>query len=714
MAFFQARNLWINQLADGVAALVLDVPDRKVNVLSREVFSDLKAALTCVAESPFELLLVRSGKPASFCAGADLQEIAALRSAEEAVALATLGQETFNQLAHLKIPTVAVIAGTCLGGGLELALACDYRVVVDKPNIQLGLPELELGLIPGWGGTQRLPRLIGLERAMQVILAGRRLGAREAFRWRLADDLTQTPEDEAPAFLAEPAKRPMHRLPLYTWRQRLLESNPLGRWLLFHGARRLLRRRVPDDLPAPWEALEALRVGLKRGLDAGLEYERAALGRLALEASCQNLVRLFFQREQARKARAEQRDFPAIRKVGIVGADVLGAALAHLAALRGCQVTIREASEMGLGLAMLRLMTLFKDSVQRGLMSQADLPRRLAGIHGTTAWKGFDDLDLVIEAVEEDEEKKKEVLSGIEKNTAASTLVATTAAAMRVQDLQQDLKHPERLAGLHFPSPVQKMPLVEVVRTPATVEQTAVRLADWVATLGKTALFVKDTPGFLIHRMLMPYLNEAVLLLREGMRIGQVDETMRRFGMTAGPLEFLDQLGLDVTARLAESLQPVFGGRLELDTAFAELAESGWLGQKSGSGFYRYDRRRPRENGVVLTVVRGGAPSLPLATGRAEEVMAAARERLVLLLVNEAGFCLDEGVVADAESLDLGMVLGAGFAPHRGGPLRYAEQRGYKAVVEALRQMAEYLGPRFQPCAALERLAERTSSELQH
>jgi 3-hydroxyacyl-CoA dehydrogenase / enoyl-CoA hydratase / 3-hydroxybutyryl-CoA epimerase len=738
MAFFQTETLWVNQLADGVAALILDVPGRPVNVLSRGVLADLESALDRVAaDGSFRLLVIRSGKPGTFIAGADVHELSRLAGPEEAAALSETGQRVFGKLADLPIPTAAVVGGACLGGGLELALACDYRVAVAGPRTQFGLPEIELGLIPAWGGTQRLPRLVGLARSLQMILGSRRLGAAEAVRWGLADGLVDEKEEEPPECLAAPVKRPRKGLPLRTWRQRLLESTAPGRWLLFRGAARVLRRRAPDDMPAPWEALEAVRAGLKRGPEAGLAYEREAVGRLAASSACRNLVRLFLQREEARKPWQGKRGSgpPPIRRIGVVGAGTMGAGIVQLAVLRGCDVVVREPDEPALGAAIMRILTLFNQAVERGILAPADVPRRLAAIHGTTAWKGFADLDLCIEAVSEDPRIKRSVFREMEKHTSASTILVSNTSSLPVTPLGEDLQYPARVAGLHFFNPVHKMPLVEIARTPATKQEVLDELAEWVVGLGKTPLFVKDSPGFVVNRILVPYLNEAVLLVSEGVRIELVDQAMTRFGMPMGPLELLDQVGLDVAADIARSLQPLYEGRLEPNPAFELMKGKGWLGQKGGTvrvdrpgkgkdgkpsavqegravapvGFYRHGRRGSRANDEAAQLLRGLA-GRQIEPASPEDLMAEARERMVLLMVNEAALCLAEGVADGADAIDLAMVLGSGWAPHRGGPLRYAQERGYAAVVESLTALAQRLGPRFTPCAELRRLVATPTS----
>jgi 3-hydroxyacyl-CoA dehydrogenase/enoyl-CoA hydratase/3-hydroxybutyryl-CoA epimerase len=465
-------------------------------------------------------------------------------------------------------------------------------------------------------------------------------------------------------------------------------------------------------MPAPWEALQAVRVGLKDGMAAGLAYEREAVARLSTSSACRNLVRLFLQNEAARKPWQKQRTGPPpVRRVGVVGVGTMGAGIVQLAVLKGCDVVVREPDESALGAGIMRLLGLFNDAVQHGLLAPADVPRRLANIHGTTAWKGFADLDLCIEAVVENAKTKRAVFREMEKHTSPSTILASNTSSLPVTPLGEDLQYPNRVAGLHFFNPVHRMPLVEIARTPMTKQEVLDELAEWVVGLGKTPVFVKDSPGFLVNRTLVPYLNEGVLLVAEGMRIERVDEAMRRFGMPMGPLELLDQVGLDVAADIARSLGPVYAGRIEPNPAFAQMKEKGWLGQKRGVGFYRYRRGRARANDEAARLLQGQSPR-QVEAGTPEEMMAEARERMVGLMVNEAARCLAEKVADSADAIDLAMVLGTRWAPHRGGPLRYAAERGYAAVVESLEGLARRLGPRFEPCAELRRLAEEKPPQM--
>lgn len=703
---FQSETIVVERDTDGSAVLKLDVPGRSLNVLTRQVLLDLDNAFDVIGtHRQLPVLVVRSGKKSGFLAGADLAEFRTIADEQTARALSERGQKLFDKLARLAMPSVAVVHGPCLGGGLELALACDYRLVFDRPDTQLGLPEVELGLLPGWGGTQRLPRVVGLERALQMILTGRRLTAREALDWGLADALGT---DEA-SFRDQYArllfravaqgKRKVAGLPLRTWRQRLLESNLLGRRLLFQGSERRLRQRVPEDMPAPAEALAAVRLGIQRGLEAGLAREREAAGRLAVSSACRNLIELFFERESARKLPAALAGIPSVQRLGVIGAGVMGAGIAQLAALKGIEVVVQEVNPDALTAGLKRIDDLFARAVARGKLDSAEMSRRRAAIRGTVAWEGFEKVDLVIEAAVEDLAVKRNLFREVLSQVPRQAVVASNTSSLCISALQQGASRPGRIAGLHFFNPVHKLPLVEVVVTPNTDTDVAGVLTRFVIDLGKTPAQVGDGPGFVVNRVLMVYLDEAMRLVGEGLAIADIDGLMRRFGMPVGPLELLDQIGLDVALRVAQVL--------DRPSPLEPLVKRGWLGQKSGLGFYIHQgKARPHVESQKL--LRQGTPNelsqLPEAARLAE-----ARERLVLPMVNEAVAVVAAGL-AEPLIVDLAMVLGAGWAPHRGGPLRYADQRGLADVTAALDRLANRLGPRFAPCPELRRRAEQGQS----
>jgi 3-hydroxyacyl-CoA dehydrogenase/enoyl-CoA hydratase/3-hydroxybutyryl-CoA epimerase len=467
-------------------------------------------------------------------------------------------------------------------------------------------------------------------------------------------------------------------------------------------------------MPAPWEALQAVRVGVMQGPEAGLAYEREAIGRLALTPACHNLVNLFFQREQAKKLPAELKTngVKPIKRVGIVGAGTMGAGIAQLAALKGMEVVVREVNDDALSAGMKKIEDLFEKAVANRVLPLAEAEEKFGAIRRTTSWDGFGHVDLVVEAVIEDLDLKRTVFRDLELLTQGSAILATNTSSLLVAKLQEERNEPERIAGLHFFNPVHKMPLVEVVRGPATDEATVATLTQWAIDLGKMPVVVKDSPGFLVNRILMPYLNEAGLCLASGpLGPEAIDRAMRRFGMPVGPLELLDQVGIDVAFHIEQSMRAIVGERFPPNPLLKLMCEGGCFGVKSGAGFYSYRGIKKKSNVHALT--RSSILGIGTQVGKtlttpqqAQGGKDALTQRLVLLMVNEAAACLSEGIVADAQTIDTAMVFGTGWAPHRGGPLHYADTLGIGTVVRQLDELKAKHGPRFEPCAELRRRAE--------
>lgn len=722
VVLFSGNGLVASLSDRGIALLSLDLPGRPQNVIGRDVLTDLDGALESVEATGARLLALFSRKASGFCAGADQNELAAAGSAEEAHAISAQGQRVFARLAELSVPTLAVLHGSCLGGGLELALACDHRVGLDLPTTQLGLPQVESGLIPAWGGTQRLPQLVGLEHALEMILQRRRLGPASALHWGLVDALAVPGPDGLEAQIQEigehfcrAGKRQSGAQRPRTWRQSWVESHTIGRALLFRGALHRIRRRVPDDMPASAEAVQAIRVGIRAGMAAGLEYEREAMARLAATPACCNLTRLSLSLDAARRDGAGTDELSPMAEVtrrvgmvGVVGAGTMGAGIAQLAAVRGLEVVVQEVSESARVTAKERVMKLFRDAARRGLLTAEEAQTRTARVAFTTSWVGFENAGIVVEAVPEKVETKREIFRELERRVGPGSVLTTNTSSLSVTSLQQGLDHPSRFAGFHLFNPVERLPLVEIVRGSQTSAAIVTTLKALALSLGKIAVVVNDSPGFLVNRILVPYLNEAVRLAAEGVTFERIDRVMRRFGMPMGPLELLDQVGLDVAAEVAASIAISPFGRFARNAVLARMCERGWLGRKSAAGFYEYRGKAKRANRNVQPILRESAP--PLATRAAPQARVSLpeiRERMVLVMVNEAAACLAGGVADTAEVVDLAMVLGAGWAPHRGGPLRYADELGAAMVVERLVDLCAVAGSRFEPCDDLRQRAER-------
>ncbi|MBS0204015.1 MAG: enoyl-CoA hydratase/isomerase family protein [Planctomycetes bacterium] len=695
----------------GVLTAILNVSNQPVNVINESVMHDLDELLRSVEhDSSVTALVFRSGKESGFLAGADLHVIGSLTSAEAAQEICWAGQSLMQRLESLLIPTVAVINGVCLGGGLEFALACRHRIVVDDPRTKLGLPEVELGLLPGWGGTQRLPRLVGLSAALPMLLTGKKVGARDAGRIGLADVVCKADEVDAQIgqligmrtgdkadehYAADSSYRlgsAMVRLFGGTRRNRgfrnwAIDQTRAGQWLALKMARRSIRGNS-TNYPALNAILAAVSAGLGRG--DGFAVEREEFGKLLLTETHKSLLGLFFQRERARRSETWVPGVTSrprrIRKVGVLGGGVMGAGIAHWASMQGYEVVLKEINAELLDAGLGRIRDLFQESVRKHALSPADAATKIGAITATTDWRAFADVDLAVEAVTERLDIKQTVFRDLELFCPKYAILASNTSALSIRAIGEAIHDSHRILGLHFFNPVHRMQLVEVVRTPQSRDEDVAMLVDFVKKLGKVPLVTADSPGFVVNRILFPYLDEAVRLHCEGVSTDTIDRTMKRFGMPMGPLELLDQVGIDVAAHVADSLNKLSGEPSPTGDRLHEMASEGHIGRKSGRGFYVYLQDGKRRGRAVNA---GTKPS----TLSADDI----RDRILLRLVNEAALCLHEGVVPESWMIDLGMVLGTGFAPFLGGPLRMCELQGFGEAVAKLEYFQKTVGPRFTP-----------------
>lgn len=687
----------------GLAHLVVDDPARKVNVLTVEAFGDLEAALgELEARADLEGVVLRSGKDGSFVAGADLDAIASLTDPAEAAALVRRAHAAFSRLAALGAPTVAAIDGTCLGGGLELALACDSRVASEE-RAQLGLPETMLGIFPAFGGASRLPRLVGLSAACDLILTGRTLDAKRAEKLGLvakaapAAWLIEAAEQRLAALAARPAaaRRDRYRAKgLVPW---LLDSTAPGRALVLRQARAGVLAKTAGHYPAPLAALAVLKGGAGRPLETSLALEAAAIGPLLAGPVCKNLVRIFRLSEAARRAGVvgDTSLRPAtIARLALAGAGVMGGGIAELASRYGIEVRLRDVRPESLQKGLQTVRAVIDERGRRRRMAARDKDAQMARILPTLELSGFAHADAAIEAVIEDLDVKRRVFAELEVRMRPDALLATNTSSLSVDALADGLRHPERFVGFHFFNPVHKMPLVEVVRGARTSDAALVTAVGLARRLGKTPVVVRDSPGFVVNRVLMPYLREAMHLLEEGFAVADIDAAMRGFGMPMGPFEVVDEVGLDVAHKVAGVLAAAFPGRMQPAPLLEKLLAAGRLGRKNGRGFYRHEGRKRAPDPAVPAL-------LGLRASRRPRGLEPLAERMALAMANEGARCLEEGIVADAGAVDVAMVFGAGFPPFRGGVLRWADAFGLPRAVEKLRALRSEKGERFEPCTLL-------------
>ena len=691
---------------DGLGVATFDLPGEKVNILSREVFAELSELLVRLQREPrLRGLLLRSGKPDVFVAGADINEFTQVGE-NEIGKLAERGQAIFEQLANLPVPTVAAINGVCLGGGTELALACDYRLMSDAPKARIGLPEVRLGIFPAWGGSTRLPKLIGLQAALDLILTGKQLDARRAQKIGLVDEAVPAAifEDFARRFAGSKlgGGKPRGRRPHRDLASLALESNPFGRKLVFSRAREALWKETAGHYPAPLEALAVIEESYGKPVEAGLAAEARRIGHVFGGPVQRNLLWLFFQTEEIKKetGAASGARPRTVRRIGVLGAGVMGGGIAQLAADRSIPARMKDIDAKALAGGFAAAAKVWKEAIARRRLKPREMEGKMALLSGTLDFSGFAQCDVTIEAVVEKLAVKRAVLKEWEAVVPRDEIFASNTSTLPIREIAAGAVEAGRIAGMHFFNPVHRMPLVEVIRGERTSDETVATVFDLARKLGKTPVVVKDSPGFLVNRVLAPYLSEAVRLVREGCRIEDVDRVMTDFGMPVGPIALLDDVGLDVAVKAGETLQAAFPERMKAGGDEA-LVAAGRLGRKSGKGFYDYaggKRGSPSKDAYrALGVEPADEP--PVKRDAMES-------RLVLPMINEAVFCLEEGVVASPAKLDVAMVFGTGFPPFRGGLLRHADAVGLDHVVAWLKELTEKYGARFSPAESLLEMAQ--------
>ena len=658
---------------DQVGWLTLDKQGASTNTLSRPVLEDLSRALDEAARQPLRALVVRSGKKNGFIAGADIQEFTALTDASEGYDLVRAGQAIIGRIEAMAVPTIALIHGFALGGGLELALACRYRIAADDGKVSIGLPEVQLGIHPGFGGTVRTPRLIGARRALDMMLTGRALKADEALAVGLVDSVVSpaTLETEARRFIHNRPAR--HRPPFL---DRLLAFRPLRGFVAAGILKTVARRARADQYPAPYAIVDLWRRHGAHG-ERSFDAEARSVATLFVSPTARNLIRVFFLQNRL-KALASVPS--GIARVHVVGAGVMGGDIAAWCAVRGLDVTLQDREQRFIDPALERARATFAKRLKDpGLVAAASQRLRadLAGDGVATA-------DLVIEAIVEKAEAKQALYATLEPRMKPGAVLATNTSSIMLETLARGLAQPGRLVGLHFFNPVARMPLIEVIHGPSSDPAVVARLLAFAKQLDKLPVPCRSAPGFLVNRVLFAYLREALRLAAEGVAKETIDEAALAFGMPQGPVELADTVGLDVALSVAEVLS---AGRDDggLD-ALRALVTAGKLGRKSGQGFYAW------ADGKVVRVAAAGNAILTAAPPDLGD-------RLILPLLNEAVACLREAVVSDADLLDAGVIFGTGFAPFRGGPLTYARSRGVADIVARLTELAATHGARFTPDA---------------
>ena len=698
----------------GVAILSLDVPGAPVNTLSlglaeemRTVFDDIER------DSSITAAILISGKSDNFIAGADIEQFLEFKAAEEAEQASYTGQKMLSRLERLRVPVVAAIHGACLGGGLETTLACAWRIATEHPKTVLGLPEVQLGLIPGTGGTQRLPRLIGLPAALDMILRGRNVRPRKAMKMGLVDEVVHL------AILRDVALQRARELGAGT-RQRskgrvergaeglLVERNRVGRALVLKRARQSVMQQTHGQYPAPLAALDVIRTGYEESIDAGFREESRRFGQLAMTEVSRQLIFLFFATNSLKKDPGVTAPAPAphpVEKLGVLGAGFMGAGITSVAVQQGTLVRLKDTDPARVGKGLAAVREVVKERYTKKQITRQQLDDMMALTGPMTEYTGFGNVDLVIEAVFEDIDLKHRVLREVEPLLPNDAIYASNTSTIPITRIAEASMRPEHVLGMHFFSPVHKMPLLEVIATSRTTKEATATAVAYGKQLGKTVIVVNDGPGFYTTRTLSAYMNEAGRLLDEGAAIDAIDRALVDFGFPVGPITLLDEVGIDVGGKVGLVLADALGLRMTPAEAMRRVVTAGRLGRKGRNGFYKYDasgKKGDVDDSIYQIIGAGARASAGQHVRIPDEEMV---RRCVLAMVNEAARCLQEGILRNVRDGDVGAVFGVGFPPFRGGPFRYVDTVGVATIARQLQELNARHPPRFEPAELLLEMA---------
>ena len=691
---------------DGVAVVLLNTPGEKVNKLNEQLIDEFSGFLDKLEtdDSLIGALLV-SGKENNFIAGADIEMFKTRTTADELSELSRTGQRILNRVESLGKPVVVGIHGSCMGGGTELALACDYRIVSDHSSTKIGLPEVKLGLLPGMGGTQRLPRLIGIQKALTYMLTGKNMYSYQAGKTGFADELVHQHAVETAGIKAvhKLAGQKTNQPDKRGFAEKLLEGNPVGRAVIFNQARKRTRGKTKGNYPAPFKIIDSVEYGFKNGLEKGLEYESDLFGELAVTPESRALVQLFFAMNSAKK-NPHKKSAKKVNNIGVLGAGLMGSGIAEVSMDHSYNVWLKDQSVEDALKGKETITENLNQKVNKHILSSFEKDEKLSLVHPTESYDGFEKMDLVIEAVFEDLTLKQSIVNEVEKAGSESIIFASNTSSLPITDIAKNAGRPENILGMHYFSPVQKMPLLEIIKTEKTSEEVLATAYGVGLNQGKTVIVVNDGPGFYTTRILAPFMNEALLLLEEGVSIDQLDRAMKQFGFPVGPAALFDEVGIDVGAHVAGVLSDTFEQRgAKTSKKAAELVEAGYKGRKNGRGFYKYaDGEKKVANQEIYSFFGG--------TSRKEMDDSDIQHRLTLMMVNEAIYCLQENILLSPTDGDLGAILGLGFPPFTGGPFRYADSRGAKELVDQMNGFAEKFGKRFKPAGLLVEKSKSSSA----
>ncbi len=688
------RTITCEVRGPGIAFFTFDRPGSAANIFDQATFEQLNGLLDQVEnDSSIRGLVIVSAKPKIFIAGADLTGFSKNPSPDDLAKTIDLGQRTFDRIANLKFPTVAAIHGVALGGGLEIALACDYRIASLDSATKVGLPETSLGIIPAWGGCTRLPRLVGLPAALEVILSGKQYPTRQAQKLGLVDGSTyrERLEELATKKIVDSQGRKRET------KTQLSNIGPLAK-IIADRAKKKAIEKTRGHYPAPLKALEVVLNGLKSPTAVSFENEKKAFIELTKGEVAQNLIRVFFLQERAKKLTVgDLKPEVKPKRVLVVGAGLMGSGIAQWLSARGLNVVLKDIGPEPLGKGLQSIDRVYREAVKRKILTEVEARAGYDRILPIYEDVPLTNVDLAIEAAVEKLDLKKQIFSQIEPKIPNTLLIASNTSGLSIDAISEGLAHPEKVVGVHFFNPVHRMQLVEIVRGSQTSETVLAMAIQFVKSIGKLPVLVKDSPGFLVNRILLPYLVEAIRIFSEGHSVEAIYQAILNFGMPMGPLRLNDEVGLDVSQHVGSDLAARVPHLPPLNNVLPRMIQKGWLGRKSGAGFYVYRDQSETPNPELKEFQPAIQPT------NADQLT----DRLIFIMVNEAARVLEEKVVSDPADVDFGMIMGTGWAPFRGGPLKYADSVGISTVVSRLNHLAGKFGEHFKPCALLSDMVNR-------
>lgn len=691
------------EIKDSILVITLDKKGEKVNTLDESMMEEFETFISTLQENDdLKGAVLISGKPNNFIAGADIEMFKARETANDLEQLSKDGHALLNKVEASSKPVAVAVHGSCMGGGLELSLACQYRIASNHSKTVFALPEVKLGVIPGTGGTQRMPRLIGIQKSLSYMLTGGNIYARTAKRIGLVDELVHKDVLEEAAVkavikLSESVK--YSRKGRRSFIEKMLENNPVGRSIIFSQARKKVLGQTKGNYPAPLKIIESVKYGYQKGLRKGLENEARLFGEAGATSESRALVNLFFGMTDAKGNPLTELVKP-VRTIGVLGAGLMGSGIADVSINKGSySVLLKDQSIEAAAKGEKTIWENLDKKVKKRVLKPFDRDQIISKVSGTNSYEAFGKTELVIEAVFEDLNLKRKIIAEVESNTSDNCIFASNTSSLPISEIAKGAKRPENIIGMHYFSPVQKMPLLEIITTPQTADWVTATAYEVGVKQGKTVIVVNDGPGFYTTRILAPYMNEALLLLEEGTSIEFLDSAMKKFGYPVGPMALLDEVGIDVGAHVGETMAPVFNARGgKSSTKAQELLDAGYLGRKNKRGMYLYSGKKKEVNSEVYALFGG--------SHRTKPDIDSVQQRMALMMINEAAYCLQENILKSPVDGDLGAILGLGFPPFTGGPFRYVDHVGAQSVVDKLNAFTEQFGPRFKPAGILSDLAK--------